>query len=204
MVKKPAKPSRTTLGRINIVLIALILGINVYIAARPVMPYFGLWWRKWHSRNVGGLPYETNLGNNPHRKPIPADDRLVIPKIAVNEHIYQGTDPYTINKGVWALPHTSTPPEGSNTVMAGHRFNYSAPASFFSLDKLAAGDTVVVYWDKKEYDYKVESSRVVPPDAIEIEKPTKKTLLTLYTCTPLWTAKNRLVVTAMPLRKTDE
>ena len=51
-------------------------------------------------------------------------------------------------------------------------------------------------WEDKEYDYKVTSIREVPPTAIEIEAPTDANIVTLYTCTPLWSAKNRLVVVA--------
>jgi sortase A len=134
---------------------------------------------------------------------MPADNRLVIPKIALDQHIYIGKSQYLVNKGPWARPNTSTPPKGGNTVIVGHRFTYSGPATFYSLDKVAAGDTVVLYWHGKEYDYKVARKEVVPATAIEIERPTKDSQLTLYTCTPLWSAKDRLVIIAKPISQKD-
>ena len=37
---------------------------------------------------------------------------------------------------------------------------------------------------------------VVTPNQTAIQAPTNDNRLTLYTCTPLWTARNRLVVIA--------
>lgn len=148
-----------------------------------------------------GLPYQSQLAKGSMgRKDIPTDSRLVIPKIALDQHIYEGTSPYLVNKGVWARPNTSTPPKGSNTVLVGHRFTYDGPATFYNLDKVAVGDPIVVYWRGKEYDYKVSETKVVPPTAIDVEAPTKDPQLTIYTCTPLWSAKNRLVVVAKPIK----
>jgi LPXTG-site transpeptidase (sortase) family protein len=41
-------------------------------------------------------------------------------------------------------------------------------------------------------------SKIVDPSAVEIEAPTTQKQLTLYTCTPIWTAKERLVIIAKP------
>ena len=86
-------------------------------------------------------------------------------------------------------------------MLVGHRFTYDGPATFYSLDKVSIGDNIVVYWSSREYDYRVESIKVVPPTAIEVEAPTKDAQLTIYTCTPLWSAKNRLVIVSKPINK---
>jgi|SRR3989344_350100 len=188
---------RSRLKYANWLLVFLIIAINSYVLLSPLVPQFELWWRKQQTKAVGGLPYKTSLesGNN-NRKDIPSDNRVVIPKIALDEQIWQGSSPKLLNKGVWARPATSTPPDGSNTVLTGHRFTYDGPATFYSLDKVVKGDKIVLYWQGKEYDYTVTETKVVPPEAIEIEKATKDKQLTVYTCTPLWSAKNRLVVVA--------
>ncbi|OGL24801.1 hypothetical protein A2884_02430 [Candidatus Saccharibacteria bacterium RIFCSPHIGHO2_01_FULL_48_12] len=182
----------------NWLLIFLIVVINGYIIVSPLLPQLDLWRRKQQTQAVAGLPYktETDQAKNDDRKEVPADNRLVIPKIALDQHIYQGTSPWLLHKGVWARPNTSTPPKGGNTVLTGHRFTYDGPATFYSLDKLAKGDKVVVYWQGKEFNYTVTETKVVAPTAVEIEKATASDQLTLYTCTPLWSAKNRLVVVA--------
>jgi len=44
--------------------------------------------------------------------------------------------------------------------------------------------------------YTVDRIKQVTATAVEIEAPTARPTLTLYTCTPLWNPKDRLVVTA--------
>jgi LPXTG-site transpeptidase (sortase) family protein len=187
---------------INWCLVALIILINGYLLAAPLWPRFELWKRQRQTAAVAGLPYKTHLikssPGNGQRDPIPSDNRLVIPKIAINEHIYAGTNAHLVNQGVWDKTQTSIPPKGGNTVMVAHRFTYDGPATFYSLDKLSSGDKIVVYWQGKEYDYTVKTNKIVNATELSVEKPTKDSILTLYTCTPLWTAnpKYRIVVTA--------
>src|SRR5437762_5939030 len=115
-----AEESRTW-GRLNLGLVVLILGINFYIFSAPFIPQLQLWLRQRHAKVYAGLPYktllDTNSGASATRADIPKDDRLVIPRLALNEHIYEGTSPYLINKGVWANPKDSIPPKGGNTVL---------------------------------------------------------------------------------------
>jgi len=189
--------------RVNLALVLAIVGINLYVVTAPMMPQLSLWLHKQHAKSVAGLPYKTKLASTAttvQRAPIPTDNRLVIPALALDQHVWVGTSPYLVNKGVWARPNTSTPPKGGNTVLVGHRFTYDGPATFYSLDKVAVGDTIVLYWQGKEYDYRVSQTKVVPPTAVEVEAPTAQPQLTIYTCTPLWSAKNRLVVIAMPIK----
>lgn len=130
-------------------------------------------------------------------KPLPKDNRLIIPKIDLDQHIFEGTSPYTVNKGVWIRPNASRPDIGSNTVMVAHRLTYTDPRGpFYFLNKLAVGDEIAVTWQQKVYHYKVESIKVVSPTDVEVEAPTKQSVLTLYTCTPLWTLSSRLVIRA--------
>jgi sortase A len=103
-----------------------------------------------------------------------------------------------LSQGAWRLPETSTPDLGSNTVISGHRYKYLPPnnLTFYLLDKLAAGDIINVVWKNKEYDYRVRESKIVPPTQISILDPTEEPILTLFTCDPIFSEKNRLVVTA--------
>jgi sortase A len=191
--------ARSPLRYINRILICLIIAINLYVLVTPFIPQLQLWLRKRQWHGISGVPYKTKLSNGTSAKGIPSDNRLVIPKLAMDTHIYTGKDPYLVNKGAWARPNTSTPPKGSNTVIVGHRFTYDGPATFYSLDKVKPNDSIIVYWQKKEYDYIVTKTEVVPPTAVQVEKLTKDAQLTLYTCTPIWSAKNRLVVYAKPV-----
>lgn len=134
-------------------------------------------------------------------KPIPKENTLVIPKIGVDTQIHEGESISTLNKGIWHRPKTSSPDLGGNTVLAGHRYLYTeGPNTFYNLDKLVVGDKIIIFWKGKEYDYEIVETKVVPPTAIEIEDNTKDPLLTIYTCTPLFTSTDRLVVLAKLLK----
>ncbi|PIS42223.1 MAG: hypothetical protein COT24_04660 [Candidatus Kerfeldbacteria bacterium CG08_land_8_20_14_0_20_40_16] len=49
-------------------------------------------------------------------------------------------------------------------------------------------------WNEKEYHYQVVETKIVNPDQAEIMASTEDTTITLYTCTPLFTTQQRLVV----------
>lgn len=128
------------------------------------------------------------------------ENKVIIPKLGLSEAIYEGANDDTLDKGVWHRPHTATPNSGSNTVLVGHRTTYTTPQGvFYHLDKMQAGDEIVVQWRNTNYTYRVTNILEVTPDQVQIEAPTSEGLLTLYTCTPLWSNHLRLVVQAKPL-----
>jgi LPXTG-site transpeptidase (sortase) family protein len=132
---------------------------------------------------------------------IPKENTLVIPKMKLQQVVYESSTGYpALNKGVWHHPQSGTPGQGKNTVLIGHRFTYAGPAVFYHLDKLKSGDKLTLYWQQKKYEYQVQKVLVVPPSAIWIERADAgEERLTIYTCTPLVTAKNRLVIQATPV-----
>ena len=196
------KNNRYNLAQVNFVLVCLILACNLYVLILPIIPTIILRNNRHKLKAVACIPYktytDTKSSANTIRKDIPSDSRLVIPSLGLDEHIYEGSSPYLVNKGVWARPKGSTPPKGGNTVLVGHRFTYNGPATFYSLDKVAVNDKILIYWGGEEYDYTVRESKVVAATAVDIESATKTPRLTIYTCTPLWSAKDRLVLIATP------
>lgn len=126
----------------------------------------------------------------------PSINQLIILKIGVQIPIVEGEDESVLNKGAWRLPGTSTPDLGGNTVLTGHRYKYRPPhkETFYLLDKLVKGDLFQIFWQGKEYNYQVVSSIIVNPDAIEVINPTLQPIVTLITCTPLFSTKQRLIV----------
>lgn len=122
---------------------------------------------------------------------------ISIPALGITEIIHEGSTEKTLDRGVWRAPYTSTPAQRGNTVLAGHRtLNYVRPGIFFHFDKLTLNDDIVVQWHGRQFHYRVTKIFVVPSSAIEITKPTPDPRLTLYTCTPIWTSAQRLVVQA--------
>lgn len=187
------------LRRFNNALSILIVTLCLYIIIVPFWPNISLWWQSLtNSRPALVKANSQTVNKDTPAEDMPKDNTLVIPSINMQEIIYDGPNEYTLNKGTWRIPSSSSPDKGSNTVLAGHRFTYRGAAVFYHLDKVNVGDKIVMYWQGKKYIYQVSRTYVVPPTAVEIEKPTKDSRLTIYTCTPLWTSKSRLVIEALP------
>ncbi|MHA1482664.1 MAG: sortase [Candidatus Heimdallarchaeaceae archaeon] len=124
------------------------------------------------------------------------EDELIISKIGVKIPVVEGEDESALEEGAWRLPESSTPDQGSNTVLSAHRYKYRPPheETFYLLDKLKEGDTFLVFWQGKEYNYRVVSSFIVMPDNLEVIEPTIIPTVTLITCYPLFSNEKRLIV----------
>ena len=134
-------------------------------------------------------------------KPIPRENRLVIPKIQVDSEILesQNLDILDQKEGVWREPFTATPNQAGNMVIAGHRFQYLPPNTntFYNLDQMQQGDNIMIIWNQKVLIYKVYSVFEVTADRVDIrDNSVYEHEITLYTCTPLYSSENRLVVKA--------
>lgn len=130
-------------------------------------------------------------------------NRLIIPKIGVNAPIIESkSSEYGLSKGAWHMPDSSTPENGGNTVITGHRFKYLPPnnLTFYLFDKLKTGDVISVIWKEKEYYYTIKETKIVPKTDTSILGKTKEPILTLFTCHPLFSEENRLVVIAVPIK----
>lgn len=191
---KPRDPE-AGLRRFNNFLTILVIILGLYMILMPLWPQLAFWIKERTGQTGGNIAYtETPDPNNKDSKPIPKENKLVIPQMGLDATINDGRYAGTLQKGLWRRPLTSAPDKGGNTVIVGHRFTYRGPAIFYHLDKLKVNDEFAVLWNGKRYDYRVREVKVVEPTAIEIENNTEDPILTLYTCTPMWTAKQRLVV----------
>jgi sortase A len=89
------------------------------------------------------------------------------------------------------------PGQYGNAAIAGHRTTYGHP--FYKLDKVKVGDLIEVDTLTGKYTYAVTGSRVVSPEQYSEVIPTVDhtvATLTLATCTPAYTARQRLIVFA--------
>ncbi len=125
-------------------------------------------------------------------------NQIVVNSMKVDARIWEGKNSKTLNNGIWRIPGTSTPDKGGNMVLAAHRWKWlpTSKKSFYDIDKVKIGDEVSVTWEGKTYTYKVISTQVVTPDKVSILSNSKKPKLTLFSCTPLFSTKYRLVVEA--------
>ncbi len=117
-----------------------------------------------------------------------------MPQIGVFAPIKEGDQNQALREGVWHETYTGTPDRG-NMVLAGHRFLYLPPnnTTLYNLDEVKIGEKIYVFWNTKMYTFKISSIQTVTPDDLHILDQSSHQL-TIYTCTPLWTAANRLVV----------
>jgi sortase A len=184
---------RLTLRLVNHILSGVVVLLALYIIFAPLLPQLS-WW-VGHDSPVKGLVAAKSVAIQPTQSEQPQADNLIIPRLDFQETIHGG-DIGALNKGIWRIPHASTPDKGGNTVLVGHRFTYGGPAVFYHLDKLEKHDRIGVWWQGQLYEYEVFNIMVVPPETVSVEANTEEARLTLYTCTPLWSAKDRLVIQA--------
>ena len=133
-------------------------------------------------------------------------NRVIITKIGVNAPIVEAKSAdYGLSRGAWRVPESSTPDKGGNTVITGHRFKYLPPnnLTFFLFDKLVIGDIVSVIYKDKDYFYRIKEIKVVEPTEVSIMDQTEKPTLTMFTCTPIYSTAQRLVVIAELIEDED-
>jgi sortase A len=138
--------------------------------------------------------------------------RIYLPTLGKDQvHVVvEGVSHEDLKKGPGHMPGTDRPGAIGNVVISGHRTTYGAP--FNRLDELKTGDPIVLETRDFFYTYRVIREQVVQPTAIEVTYrvpgragllPTQR-LLTLTTCNPKYSARQRLVITAVlaqPLAK---
>jgi sortase A len=116
------------------------------------------------------------------------------------DYIVEGVTVRALRRGPGHYPDTALPGQVGNFVVSGHRTTYGAP--FGRLDDLQVGDPVVIETRDMWFTYTVRSKEVVRPSEIEVTypvprdadaKPTKA-LLTLTTCHPKYSARQRLII----------
>lgn len=182
-------PSDTHLRRLSWVLVILIIACNLYVIATPFLP-----------QATFKITQLINRSEVSYRKPDTLADinrdrnQLVIPSIKLASPIFEGPDSRTVDRGIWRQPSSATPNQPGNTVLAGHRFSYRSPSVFYHLNSIHKGDEMLVVWQKKIYAYRVTDIKTVKPDDLSVGASTSSARLTLYTCTPVWSTKNRLVI----------
>ncbi|GIU86758.1 MAG: hypothetical protein KatS3mg009_1273 [Acidimicrobiia bacterium] len=117
-----------------------------------------------------------------------------IPKIGVERYVVEGVGREDLKKGPGHYPGTPLPGQVGNAAIAGHRTTYGAP--FFDLDRLEPGDEIFASTVRGEYRYEVYQKLVVAPTDVWVVDNTPDAQLTLTTCNPKYSARERLVVKA--------
>jgi LPXTG-site transpeptidase (sortase) family protein len=125
--------------------------------------------------------------------------RILIPSVKIDLSVTTSN----IVNGYWELSETTAsyglgsgyPSQKGNTVIFAH----AREGLFYNLKDVKKEDTIYVFSKDKWFKYKVNKITTVYPNQVEVIKPTKNEVLTLYTCTGFADEK-RLVITALPVK----
>jgi sortase A len=139
-------------------------------------------------------PMVQSLANLP--VPTAAPDqaiRIQIPAITIDAPVVQGDGWEQLKKGVGQnLASSVNPGQNGNIVLSAHNDVYGE--LFRYLDKLTAGDEVILYTQQRQYVYVVDRTAIVEPTAVEVMASTGSPTVTLISCYPYLKDKQRIVV----------
>ena len=149
----------------------------------PIWPYI---WYRINPQETGKevekivkeiIPQETEMEEKEDEEVIsnipPFDPSLpeglfvIIPKIGVESPISTSKD-YNdgLEKGSWIVSNYGTPEKTElPIILAAHRFGYSYwgvekrnKISYYNLPKTGEGDEIIIYWNQREYKYRIYKS----------------------------------------------
>lgn len=127
--------------------------------------------------------------------------RLQIPRIKVDTIVVEGTNATALAAGAGHYRETPLPGEAGNMSIAGHRTMNGHP--FNRIDELKEGDQIILITPFGRYTYETVGGFgghgnpwVTQPNDWTVVSPTKDAMLTLTTCHPKGSARERLVLRA--------
>ena len=126
--------------------------------------------------------------------PAEALGRILIPAAGVDWIMVEGVTTEALYKGPGHMPGTALPGQPGNAVVSGHRTTHGAP--FFNIDVLQPGDTIQIETLIGVHVYEVVEVRIVAPTDVWVTNQVDGAWLTLTTCNPRYSARERLIVFA--------
>jgi len=120
--------------------------------------------------------------------------RITIATAGVDWVFVEGVDRSSLRSGAGHMPGTALPGQPGNAVISGHRTTFGAP--FLHLDRVAPGDVITVATTAGVHAYQVVETRLVAPDETWVTGQWDGAWLTLTTCHPVFSARQRLIVVA--------
>lgn len=127
--------------------------------------------------------------------------RIRIPAMKTDTIVVEGTSAKALNTGAGHYPNTPLPGEPGNVAIAGHRTTYGKP--FADLDILKQGDKVILETPFAKHTYEViggfgghPNPWVVAANDWSVVEQVPESMLTLTTCDPPGSDRQRLVVRA--------
>ncbi len=118
--------------------------------------------------------------------------RLTILSANINHYVVFGATNKKLEYGPGYILGTSLPGTGGNFAVAGHRTTYGAP--FGNLDRVQIGETIIFQTNTNQYKYKIIEVKIVSPEDNYVLQNYGDDRITLTTCHPKFSAKQRLIV----------
>jgi sortase A len=141
--------------------------------------------------------------------------KIVMPDIGVDALVVEGTSTAALRAGAGHYPTTPLPGEEGNVAIAGHRTTYGKP--FNRVDELGVGSEVRLVTPIATHIYRVvaapgDAARPCPNGACWITDPNDwgvvgpldGAMLTLTTCHPKGSARERLILRAELVETIDD
>jgi LPXTG-site transpeptidase (sortase) family protein len=120
--------------------------------------------------------------------------KVKISRVGLEAVFVQGDSDSILRLAVGHIPGTAMPGQSGNMVLAGHRDTF-----FRALRNVRVGDRIVIEGPDGSYNYKVDSTSIVPPTDLSVLRHSGNRELTLITCYPFsWvgSAPDRFIVRA--------
>lgn len=131
--------------------------------------------------------------------------RIEAPTIGLDKTVVEGVGRPQLRSGPGLYPVAPLPGHRGNVAIAGHRTTHGSP--FADLDELEPGDPIVLETVDGVFTYLVEGQRavdgdvlghrIVEPDAVDVIADLGDSRLTLTSCHPRYSDRQRLIVTAV-------
>jgi len=128
-------------------------------------------------------------------QPLAVIGRIAVPRLQLSAMVREGVGDDILRRAVGHIPSTALPGEPGNVAFAGHRDTF-----FRKLRDIRKSDKIVVSTLQGDFDYQVESVKIVTPKDISVLNPSPgEQELTLVTCYPfnyIGSAPKRFIVRA--------
>jgi sortase A len=104
---------------------------------------------------------------------------LEVPRLRISTAVLEGDDDLALSLGAGHIPGTPLPGAAGNVGIAAHRDSF-----FRSLGGIEPQDRIRLRTREGDWEYAVESTRVVDPTEVGVLAPSPQSELTLVTCYP--------------------
>lgn len=123
--------------------------------------------------------------------------RITIPSIGVSKYVVAGVRIKDLERGPGLFPGSPMPGQKGNVAIAGHRTTFGAP--FSRIDELRSNEKIILESKGGTFTYRVDGQpKIVSATDVAVAQTidSNTATLTLISCYPKWTSRQRIIVVA--------